>query len=115
MSDSTSAYSGDARLAQQVTLWGSVRRHWWIVLATTILFVLLGIALAARQDVVYEATSGVIIVDPRAEDRFAVTGDGGLTNQASDRYLADHVQRLAEHIIGGGVLNTVAKFMELEW
>jgi uncharacterized protein involved in exopolysaccharide biosynthesis len=79
---------------QETTLWSAVRRHWPIVLTCTVLSAILGLVIASSQDAAYEATAGVIIEDPRAQDPYAISPTGGLTNQASERYLADQVEIL---------------------
>jgi Mrp family chromosome partitioning ATPase len=75
-----------------VTLLGSIRRYWWLVLGIALVFIVLGFLLSASKDEAYEATASVIVEDARAQNQFSITEGGAPSNQASERYLADQVE-----------------------
>jgi Mrp family chromosome partitioning ATPase len=99
MTDRDLGMYSETTAASRVTLMGSIRQYWWIVLVITIAFILLGVFLASTQDEIYEATASVILEDPRAQEQFSVTDQGGPTNQASERYLADQVEILRSVVV----------------
>lgn len=83
----------------RTTLLGSILHYWWIVLLTTVIFGVIGVAYTAGSQPVYEATASAIIDDPRAQDPFTVAAGGASTNQASERYLADQVEIMRSIVV----------------
>jgi Mrp family chromosome partitioning ATPase/uncharacterized protein involved in exopolysaccharide biosynthesis len=89
---------------RDASLLRSARRHWWVVLLITAVFLIAGLWLAAAQQSQYEASASAIIRDARAPSASAVTDAGGLTNESSERHLADQVEILRSTAVAAEVV-----------
>lgn len=81
-------------VVQRTTVFGAVKRSWWLVLGAIILFLILGAFFAINQGDSYVASSELILTDSQAPTFFPVTDLLGPSNQDSERYLADQVEIL---------------------